>query len=64
MGKHGWTLSENVLNGKLIRFTSGRFHDIAWVQAKDDFPRGVIAGALENGALDLWNAEKLLNGDG
>lgn len=41
-----------------------RFHDIAWVQENEDFPKGVIAGALENGSLDLWNAEKLLNRQG
>ena len=40
-----------------------RFHDISWVQPKDGFERGVIAGALENGSLDLWDAQKLLNGD-
>jgi hypothetical protein len=28
----------------------------------DDHPRGIIAGALENGSLDLWDAEKLKNG--
>ncbi|KAL9123413.1 MAG: hypothetical protein Q9187_000052 [Circinaria calcarea] len=44
--------------------TDSRFHDIAWVQPKDGFSRGVIAGALENGSLDLWDAEKLLNGNG
>ena len=48
----------------LIRHDDGRFHDIAWVQPKDGFSRGVIAGALENGSLDLWDAEKLLNGNG
>ena len=25
--------------------------------------KGVIAGALENGSLDLWDAAKLLNKD-
>ncbi|SLM35909.1 protein transport protein [Lasallia pustulata] len=44
--------------------TDSRFHDIAWVRANDDFPRGVVAGALENGSLDLWNVEKLLGGEG
>ena len=39
-----------------------RFHDIAWVKGSDEFPRGIIAGALENGSLDLWNADKLLGG--
>ncbi len=40
----------------------GRFHDIAWGRINDDYPRGIIAGALENGSLDIWNAEKLLKG--
>jgi protein transport protein SEC31 len=40
-----------------------RFHDIAWAPANADHPRGIIAGALENGSLDLWDAEKLINGD-
>ena len=39
-----------------------RFHDIAWGRLHDDYPRGIIAGALENGSLDLWDAEKLLDG--
>jgi len=41
---------------------SFRFHDIAWAPANADHPRGIIAGALENGSLDLWDAEKLING--
>lgn len=40
-----------------------RFHDIAWAPANDDHPRGIIAGALENGSLDIWDAEKLINGE-
>ncbi|MCJ1288646.1 protein transport protein S31 [Xylographa carneopallida] len=43
--------------------TDSRFHDISWVQPKDGFERGVVAGALENGSLDLWDAQKLLDGD-
>ena len=39
-----------------------RFHDIAWVQPKEGHERGIIAGALENGSLDLWDAGKLLDG--
>ena len=35
----------------------GRFYDIAWAKVKDG--RGIIAGALENGSLDLWDADKL-----
>lgn len=44
--------------------TDSRFNDIAWTNGDDDQSRGIIAGALENGSLDLWDAEKLLNGDG
>lgn len=36
-----------------------RFFDIAWGQPNNDRPLGVIAGALESGSLDLWDAEKL-----
>lgn len=39
-----------------------RFHDIAWSQSSEDYPRGIIAGALESGSLDLWDAEKLRTG--
>jgi protein transport protein SEC31 len=39
-----------------------RFYDIAWGPPTDDHPQGIIAGALANGALDLWDAEKLING--
>jgi len=36
-----------------------RFNDLAWAEY-DETKRGVIAGGLENGSLDLWNADKLL----
>ncbi|PNS16713.1 hypothetical protein CAC42_4677 [Sphaceloma murrayae] len=39
--------------------TDSRFHDITWSQPTGDRKRGVIAGALENGALELWDADKL-----
>lgn len=48
----------------LIAVDWRRFHDIAWVRENNEFPKGVIAGALENGSLDLWNADRLLSGDG
>ena len=35
---------------------------MAWSEASDDHPKGVIAGALENGSLDLWDAAKLQAG--
>jgi protein transport protein SEC31 len=41
-----------------------RFHDIAWGKVDDSKPKGIIAGALENGALDLWSADALLDGEG
>ncbi|CAK7203229.1 protein transport protein S31 [Sporothrix eucalyptigena] len=42
--------------------TDSRFYDIAWGPPDADHPRGIIAGALENGSLDLWDAEKLTAG--
>ncbi|KAJ5168537.1 Protein transport protein sec31 [Penicillium canariense] len=41
--------------------TDSGFNDLAWAEF-DDTKRGVIAGGLENGSLDLWNADKLLSG--
>ncbi|KAF1835765.1 WD40 repeat-like protein [Decorospora gaudefroyi] len=41
-----------------------RFNDIAWSQPSEQYPRGIIAGALDSGALVLWDAEKLQNGEG
>ncbi|KAG4437798.1 protein transport protein S31 [Cadophora sp. M221] len=43
--------------------SESRFHDIAWAPANADHPMGIIAGALENGSLVLWDAEKLMKGD-
>lgn len=63
MGRHP-SLPSACVGLRLIRHTDGRFHDIAWVQQKDGFSRGLIAGALENGSLDFWDAEKLLDGEG
>ncbi|KAK3943517.1 protein transport protein SEC31 [Diplogelasinospora grovesii] len=42
--------------------TESRFYDIAWGAPSDDYPRGVIAGGMENGALELWDADKLIAG--
>jgi len=39
-----------------------RFNDIAWGQPSEDYPLGIIAGALDSGALVLWDAEKLREG--
>jgi len=48
----------------LIRRNWRRFHDIAWTNGEGEKSRGILAGALENGSLDLWDADKLLNQDG
>ncbi|KHO02018.1 protein transport protein (SEC31) [Metarhizium album ARSEF 1941] len=39
--------------------TDSRFYDIAWGPADSEHPKGIIAGALENGSLELWDAAKL-----
>ncbi|KAF2741082.1 hypothetical protein EJ04DRAFT_454513 [Polyplosphaeria fusca] len=39
-----------------------RFNDIAWSQPSEEHPLGIIAGALDSGALVLWDAEKLRAG--
>ncbi|KAJ5173369.1 Protein transport protein sec31 [Penicillium capsulatum] len=41
--------------------TDSGFNDLAWTDF-DETKRGVIAGGLENGSLDLWNADKLIAG--
>ncbi|KAJ5226023.1 hypothetical protein N7468_007248 [Penicillium chermesinum] len=41
--------------------TDSGFNDIAWANF-DESKRGVIAGGLENGSLNLWNADKLIAG--
>lgn len=38
-----------------------RFHDLAWVDTGDSHKRGIIAGALESGALDVWDADALIS---
>lgn len=44
--------------------TDSRFNDIAWTSGESGGSKGIIAGALENGALDLWDADKLLGKEG
>ena len=41
-----------------------RFHDIAWVHPTGKGENGIIAGALEDGSLNIWDADKLLDKDG
>jgi protein transport protein SEC31 len=43
--------------------TESAFNDIAWSEADDEHPLGVIAGALEDGSIILWDAQKLRRGD-
>ncbi|KAK4157453.1 hypothetical protein C8A00DRAFT_29601 [Chaetomidium leptoderma] len=43
--------------------TESRFYDIAWGAPSDEHPRGVVAGAMEDGSLQLWDAAKLLAGE-
>ncbi|KAI5369330.1 Putative protein transport protein SEC31 [Septoria linicola] len=42
--------------------TDSGFNDISWSAPSEDHPLGVIAGALENGSVDLWDAQKLRDG--
>ncbi|CAP70842.1 uncharacterized protein PODANS_3_9000 [Podospora anserina S mat+] len=39
--------------------TESRFYDIAWGAPSDEHPLGVVAGAMEDGSLQLWDAQKL-----
>lgn len=40
--------------------TEYSFHDLAWTPAQDGHKRGIIAGALDDGSLGLWDADKAL----
>ncbi|PHH93175.1 hypothetical protein CDD83_10724 [Cordyceps sp. RAO-2017] len=42
--------------------TESKFYDIAWGPPDSDHPKGIIAGALENGSLEIWDAAKLESG--
>lgn len=53
--------AEVTLAGSLT--TDSGFNDIAWSLPTEEHPLGVIAGALENGSVDLWDAAKLRAGD-
>ena len=43
--------------------TDTRFNDLAWTQGGAEGTKGIIAGALDNGSLDLWDADKLAGKD-
>lgn len=62
-----WDLSLDTPGGlelqPLHTITSdSKFYDLAWGPPDADHPRGIIAAALENGSLELWDAEKLAAG--
>ncbi|KAK9457669.1 hypothetical protein V1511DRAFT_455403 [Dipodascopsis uninucleata] len=40
--------------------TDARFHDLIWGAISPQHPRGLIAGAQENGVLSLWDPEALM----
>lgn len=45
----------------MIILPHNSFHDLAWSDHYDN-KRGIVAGALDNGSLKLWDADRLLNG--
>jgi len=46
------------LDSKLRANVLCRFYDLAWSKPSEDHSQGIIAGAAENGSLDLWDAAK------
>jgi protein transport protein SEC31 len=42
--------------------TDAKFYDIAWGGISSSKPKGVVAGALESGILNLWDPEKVMSG--
>ncbi|KAK0282526.1 protein transport protein S31 [Friedmanniomyces endolithicus] len=43
--------------------TDSGFNDIGWSEPSDEHPLGLVAGALDNGSVDIWDAAKLREGD-
>lgn len=39
-----------------------RFYSLAWGYVSPDKPRGVIAGAMDDGHLNIWDVNAILNG--
>ncbi|RPA87007.1 hypothetical protein BJ508DRAFT_410594 [Ascobolus immersus RN42] len=52
------------LTPKATANTDSRFYDIAWGGISNDRPKGIIAGGMESGSLNLWSADTLLDGSG
>eukprot|EP01132_Coremiostelium_polycephalum_P009151 gene9151-11217_t len=48
------------LKGKTT--SSNRFNKIAWGAASGNSPLGIIAGAMDNNTISLWNPAKILEG--
>ncbi|KAF9914725.1 protein transport protein S31 [Lobosporangium transversale] len=42
--------------------SNARFNRLAWANPTVDRPYGIIAGGMENGELNLWDANAILNG--
>lgn len=40
-----------------------KFHSLAWSEPSAKFASGLIAGAMENSNIELWDASKLIQGD-
>ncbi|KAK5081195.1 protein transport protein S31 [Lithohypha guttulata] len=51
--------SSQELQPKASVTTETGFHDLAWTPPTAAHPKGIIAGALDDGTLILWDAEKL-----
>ncbi|KAK5944213.1 protein transport protein S31 [Knufia obscura] len=49
----------NELQPKVTLPTDTGFHDLAWTPPTAEHKKGIIAGALDDGTLALWDAEKL-----
>ncbi|GMG39687.1 unnamed protein product [Ambrosiozyma monospora] len=39
----------------------GKFHSLSWSKPYDAYSKGLLAGGLENGLIQLWNSDKFLN---
>ncbi|KAG0337089.1 protein transport protein S31, partial [Podila humilis] len=42
--------------------SNARFNRLAWASPTVDRPYGIIAGGMENGELNLWDANAILSG--
>lgn len=42
--------------------TSAKLNRLAWGYVHPTYPKGLLAGGLENGQLAVWNADKIISG--